>query len=220
MMVEKDFWHKILDRINRPAIFPLKTQATYRDKPYRAEVHHEPDGQKVSVSLPCARQWWIFAPYLFLVLACPPILFTTVSMGVGLNYRTGSMYWNPLPFFIALAVCLVVLFLLLRIAYPRIMIVGTTEGVTVGKYKFDWDKADGLRLGYTAGQREISHEHFGYTAFRMGYGPWGFELPYMAANYFAPAYIVWVNMMLQTVRHVPDAERINNAEEGFKKDLF
>ena len=38
-----------MDRINRPAVFLKKTDAPIWDKPYRAQIHHAPDGEKVKV---------------------------------------------------------------------------------------------------------------------------------------------------------------------------
>ena len=86
-------------------------------------------------------------------------------------------------------------------------------------YKFDWDNLGGLRLGYSAGGKEMAREQWGHTGLRMTYGAWGFDLPYMTPSYYAAAYVVWVNMLFDTIGKNPDTMD-NSPEEGFKKALF
>jgi|TARA_B100000519_G_C14258826_1_gene446488 hypothetical protein len=217
-MADLTFFHRIMDRINRPAVFLKKTDAPIWDKPYRAQIHHAPDGEKVKVSLPCARYYWVFLPYAFVLIGSPVILGAGFSMGFGFT-RNYTPYWQPIPLLIALGIWAALFVLTLRIGYPRIVFEATRDGVTIGKYKFDWDNLGGLRLGYSAGGKEMAREQWGHTGLRMTYGAWGFDLPYMTPSYYAAAYVVWVNMLFDTIGKNPETMD-NSPEEGFKKALF
>ena len=223
-MSELTIFHRIFDMVVRPAKFPTKKDAPILERPYRAQIHHAPDGKKVHISLPCARYGWWFIPLLFAIFGAIPTLILAWALGWGTTLdRYGmpsGMYWTATPMIIASVILVILIFILLRTAYPRISIIATADEVTIGKLKFNWEHLHGLRLGYMAGGKERELRQGPFHGLRMSYGPWGYDLPYMAREYYAAAYVVWVNMMLQTIDHVPFEGRVNSLEEGFKKDLF
>lgn len=218
-MSELTFRHEIMDKLLKPAKFPMKIKAPVLVKPYRAHVHHEPDGEKVRVSLPCARYNWTWAPFVYLILVCPWGLWFSWSMGFAVHQRRFGG-WDMWPMLVGIAVLAGGFYLLVCYTYPRIAFEATKEGVIVGQFKFEWENLHGVRLGYDAGGKERQMKQGPYHGLRMKYGPWGFDLPYMVNGYYAAAYVVWLNMMLQTVHLTDPEERINSPEDGFKKDLF
>ena len=122
-------------------------------------------------------------------------------------------------FVLSVAAVIVVFMVLHHFLLPRIKVTADREGITVGRYKFDWEHSEGLRLGYSAGGKERENKQLGYVGLRMSYGAWGFDLPYMVNGYYSAAYVVWVNMMLETIGKHPD-EMTNDPQAGFMKDLF
>lgn len=191
-----------------------KIDAPILDKPFGARVLHEPDGEMVKVSLPSTKRHIWIIPSLYLIIVCPTAL--VLSVIYGFSYRG----WSAWPLFITFGVLALVLWGIWVLCFPRLVIEASREGVEVGEYKFKWEHLSGLRLGYSAGGKEMENRQGPYSGFRMSYGPWGYDLPYMVRGYYSAAYVVWVNMMLQTVDHVPFEGKVNSPEEGFKKDLF
>lgn len=211
---ETDWLDALRDWLIPPARFDNPTAAPVLTMPYRAKIHHAPDGEKVSVSIPCTRLYWSAAAPTFLVFGIPPILTFATVLGSGFNYRTGPT-WHPFYLLIALVICFFILRFLIRLGFPRIVIEATREGVKVGGFTFEWGKVGGLRKGSSGGMK-----YLGNTTLRMQYGAWGFELPYAVNNGMLEYYIIWANDMLGTVKHVPDHARRNDPQSGFIKQIF
>lgn len=221
---ENDFFKerlsKIWDVIFREAKFDTIEDAPVYNVPYRAKVLHAPDGELVEISIPCVRKtWWIlFAPSAVLGLFLS--IFFGITLGFGVDYALGRTYWMPDKLLIFLVITTIALYFLYRFCYPRISIEASiSEGIIIGQYGFDWDKTQGLRLGYSAGGKDHKHEQLIYDGLRMTYGAWGFDLPYMVHRYHAAAYVVWINIMLETVGQNPE-NALNDPQAGFIKDLF
>lgn len=223
-MTTDDYWKSqalpLTDKVFKEAKFPNIKEAPVYNIPYRAKVLEIPDGEKVKVSIPCARRnWWIIFP-LFLFLVCPPILAHGFVSSFFINYRTGAVNFVPIQLGIYAVVLAVLIYVLHIFCFPRVTIEGTRAGITIGGYRFDWQKTKGLRLGYSAGGKPVEEVQFRWHGLRMSYGAWGFDLPYMPPSYQAASYVVWINMMLETVGQEDPETAINNPEEGFLKELY
>jgi len=214
-------WHAIIDTIKPERNYLAKSNAPIWDKPYRAKILHAPDGEKISVSLPCALYGWFALPYLYLIVTLPPVAYFSWMAGYWGRVSRGQWEsgWNPTAFLLSVGAVIFVFIVLHYFLLPRIKVTADREGITVGRYKFDWEHSEGLRLGYSAGGKERENKQLGYVGLRMSYGAWGFDLPYMVNGYYSAAYVVWVNMMLETIGKHPD-EMTNDPQAGFMKDLF
>ena len=107
---------------------------------------------------------------------------------------------------------------ILRAVYPRIRIRADEKGITVHDRVYSWDKAQGFRLGYSLGGVEREDTQWRYSGLRMAYGNWGDDLPYMVRHYYAPAYIVFLNGLLENI--APRGPADDAAETGIKPVLF
>lgn len=224
-MSEITILHRLADLLIRQSMTILPRAAPLLDVPYRAEIHHQPDGQKVHISLPCGRYNWLWLPYAYIVFVAVPVVIAAIYWGIGIElnrYRapTGNLIWSPLPLITVLVLLVCVFVAIMKWCWPRISIIATTERVTIGSFAFKWDELEGLRLGYSSGGKPRERSQWGFTGLRMQYGAWGYDLPYMVNSYYSAAYVVWGNLMLQTIEHVPFEGRVNSIEEGFQKDLF
>lgn len=113
---------------------------------------------------------------------------------------------------------LAVSYIVLREAYPRILIVAEKKGVIVGQYAYSWKHAEGLRAGYSVGGVERSKKQWRYVGLRMAYGQWGHDLPYMVNADYSAAYVVWLNNLLETVS-INTATQ-NDPKAGIRQQLF
>lgn len=223
-MSEITFLHRLIDLVVKETTPTVRRDAPLLDQPYRVKIHHEPDGQKIHISLPCGRYNWVWLPYAFTLFAAVPFLIAAWSYGWGITtdrygFPNGT-YWSPIPLVLAIVLLVAAYIVVMRWCCPRVSIIATRERVTVGRYDFQWQELEGLRLGYSSGGKPRERTQFGWVGMRMQYGAWGYDLPYMLDGYNSAAYVIWANMMLQTIDHVPFAGRVNSIEEGFQKDLF
>ena len=128
-------------------------------------------------------------------------------------------YFNPLPLILSIIISLGLAWVIWRLCFPRIIIEANRDGVTVGKYKFDWRALGGFRIGHTAGGVERENTQWLYQGMVIEYGPYGFDLPYMVRKYYAAYYVVWLNDMLATIGQ-DDKSGTHDPKSGFKKSMF
>lgn len=211
--------NRFLKAIDRERGYPLKQEAAVFAHPRGVRVLTQPDGNQFKVSIPTAIiNWWV-VPFLLI----PAFFLVILPIGVGLSFVAPSWdrggYFNPLPVLIALGIVVALSWITWRLCFPRIVIEATREGVTVGKYKFDWRALGGFRIGYTAGGVERENTQGLFQGMVLQYGSYGFDLPYMVRKYYAAYYVVWLNEMLATIG-ANDKTGANDPQSGFKKSMF
>ena len=220
-MKHEDKFEALMLRINPPRKYS-QTDATIRPHPRFADLSEFSKGESFTASVPTViKTWWVVG--LFGILALW-IIFVPVGIGFSIVAPTWERngYFNPLPIIIMIGVLIVATYAILRAIFPRIAITATRDGISVGKYRYSWDNAEGLRAGYSVGGVEKSDEQgffwFKYKGLRMAYGQWSHDLPYMVSDYYSAAYVVWVNQLLETIQTNP--ETVNDAAAGIKQQMY
>ena len=209
----------ILKRIDCERRYRRPKDAAVFSHPRGARILTPPDGNQVKISIPTAIQNFWVLPF-FVV---PFLAFVIVGFGLGLSFVAPTWerggYFNPLPLILSIIISLGLAWVIWRLCFPRIIIEANRDGVTVGKYKFDWRALGGFRIGHTAGGVERENTQWLYQGMVIEYGPYGFDLPYMVRKYYAAYYVVWLNDMLATIGQ-DDKTGTHDPKSGFKKSMF
>lgn len=225
-MKHEDNFEAFMLRINPPQSMP-STDAPIRPYPRFASLPEFTQGEGFVATIPTVRRsWWVVG-----LLGIAALWFTFVPIGIGWGFvdgfydnrgRWSAGYYNPIPLLIAIGVLVAVSYVILRAIFPRIKITADRSEIRVGKFRYDWNTAAGMRVGYSIGGVERSSEQgflwFKYTGMRMAYGQWGHDLPYMVSNYYSVAYAAWINQLLETVEL--NTETVNNPAAGIKQELY
>jgi len=220
-MKHEDGFEAFMLRVNPPQTSP-PTDAPIRPYPRFASLPEFTQGEGFLATIPTVRRsWWIVG-----LLGIAALWLTFIPVGIGLSFvaptweRNG--YFTPIPLLIAIGVLVAVSYAILRAIFPRIKIMADRSEIRVGKFRYDWNTAAGMRVGYSIGGVERSSEQgflwFQYTGMRMAYGQWGHDLPYMVSSYYSVAYAAWINQLLETIQH--DRESVNDAAAGIKQELY
>ena len=209
----------ILKRIDRERRYRRTKDATVFSHPRGARILTPPDGNQVKISIPTAIQSFWVVPFF----AIPVLAFLIVGFGLALSIVPPGWdtrgYFNPLPLILSIVITLGLAWVIWRLCFPRIIIEANRDGVTVGKYKFDWRALGGFRIGHTAGGVERENTQWLYQGMVIEYGPYGFDLPYMVRKYYSAYYVVWLNDMLATIGQ-DDKTGTHDPKSGFKKSMF
>ena len=225
-MKHEDKFEALMLRINPPRKYS-QTDAAIRPHPRFADLSEFSKGESFTASIPTViKTWWVVGLFAIAALwiVLPPI---GITMGFieGFYDNRGRFtrgYYNPMPIIITIGILLAATYAILRAIFPRITITATRDGISVGKYRYSWDNAEGLRAGYSVGGVEKSDEQgffwFKYKGLRMAYGQWSHDLPYMVSDYYSAAYVVWVNQLLETIQTNP--ETVNDAAAGIKQQMY
>jgi hypothetical protein len=203
---EGAWFERLWLRLKPPLRAPVALPVGVRELPRFLTVSDFTEGQSVSIIIPTARRtWWIVAVLgllAFWAIALP--LLVPFSMAGGFYDRGSNAYvdpyFNPLLFAFYLLPLLGVTWLVWWAAFPRIRITADQKEIRVHGRRYGWDRAKGFRLGYSLGGVERKDSQGFYAGLRMAYGPWGDDLPFMVRDYYAPAYIMFLNQALQSVQ--------------------
>lgn len=211
--------NRLMKAIDRERSYALKKEAAVFAHPRGVRILTPPDGNQFKVSIPTAIiNWWVLPIFLI-----PALFFIIIPIGFGMSFVAPTFnrggYFNPVPLVVAVGVLILLSWISWRLCFPRIVIEANREGVTVGKYKFDWQAIGGFRIGYTAGGVERENTQGLFQGLVLQYGPYGFDLPYMVRKYYAAYYVLWLNDLLATVG-ANDRTGANDPQSGFKKSMF
>lgn len=216
-MKHEDNFESLVMRINPPRKYTLQ-DAVQRPYPRFADLMEFTEGEGFRASFPTAlRTWWIVGIVAIIGLW---VIFVPVGTGLGFiapswdNRGYSGGYYTPVPLLITIGVLLLVSYLILRAIFPRIIVQADREKITVGKFRYNWDHAQGLRTGYSVGGVEKASKQWKFAGLRMAYGPWSHDLPYLVNDYYSAAYIVWVNQLLETVQ--TNTVAVNNPHAGIR----
>ena len=203
---------------------PTKQDAVVFAHPRGIRVLSAPDGDHFKVSIPTALQtWWVLPFFVVPLLTIVAIIIGGVlGVNPGGYSNTGRFiapHFSVVPLFISLIIAVVGSWIVWMQCFPRVTIEADRDGVTVGKYNFDWRAIQGFRIGYSAGGVERENTQLGFQGLVLGYGPYGFDLPYMVRKYYAAYYVVWLNDMLDTIGK-DDNAGAHDPKSGFKKAMF
>lgn len=154
-MKHEDKFEALMLRINPPRKYSL-TDAAIRPHPRFADLSEFSKGESFTASIPTViKTWWVVGLFAIVALwiVLPPI---GITMGFieGFYDNRGRFtrgYYNPMPIIITIGVLLATTYATLRAIFPRITITATRDGISVGKYRYNWDNAEGLRAGYSVG---------------------------------------------------------------------
>lgn len=188
---------------------PLSASSTrrigMRDRPRFLTVEDYEEEERFTIIIPTARRtWWIVAILGLLALwivGLPSLGFLSVIDGSYDNrgrWTSPSFSWGL--FLFGFAVLIAVTWVVWWWAFPRIRVTADHENIRVHNHIYAWDRAEGFRLGYSLGGVERKDSQGFYAGLRMAYGPWGDDLPFMVRDYYAPAYIMFLNQALQSVQ--------------------
>lgn len=226
-MKHKDTFEAFMLKANPPKKFIIQQDAAIRPYPRFANLSEISKGESFTASIPTViKTWWLFGLFAIVALwlIVPPIGITMGFVEATYDNRGRYIqgYFNPMPLVITVGVLLAITYGILRAIFPRILITATRDGISVGKYRYSWDNAEGLRAGYSVGGVEKSDEQgffwFKYKGLRMAYGQWSHDLPYMVSDYYSAAYVVWVNQLLETIQTNP--ETVNDTAAGIKQQMY
>lgn len=147
------------------------------------------------------RFWWML-PYVLLGITAFGSLPLGLFIGTYMNpsgYAAGfnqffsaSLFWTPV----------VLLGLTIFSWYattPWVTVVANRKHILVGPYYFSRDHYSGVRIGYeiqtTSGilKNGFDDLSLGLQGIRVGYGPWGEDLPYLVNKYHASEIVLWLN---------------------------
>ena len=204
-------------RINPPREYTPQ-DAAQRPYPRFANLIELTEGEGFKASIPTAlRTWGIIG-----IVAIIGLWAIFVPVGTGLGFVAPSWngrgysngYYSPRPLLITIGVLLLISYFILRTIFPRIIVQADRDKITVGKFRYSWDYAQGLRTGYSVGGGEKDSKQWKFAGLRMAYGPWSHDLPYLVNDYYSAAYIVWVNQLLETVQTSTAA--MNNPNAGIR----
>lgn len=225
-MKHEDKFEALMLRINPPRKYSL-TDAAIRPHPRFADLSEFSKGESFTASVPTViKTWWVVGLFAIaaLWLTIIPMLIVWSTRGWYTDNR-GNFFeasFSYTSFLLGVAVLLAATYAILRAIFPRITITATRDGISVGKYRYSWDNAEGLRAGYSVGGVEKSDEQgffwFKYKGLRMAYGQWSHDLPYMVSDYYSAAYVVWVNQLLETIQTNP--ETVNDTAAGIKQQMY
>ena len=225
-MNHKDSFESFMLRVNPPRKYGLK-DAAIRPYPRFASLIEFNEGQGFKASIPTViKTWWIVG-----LIGIALMWFIFVPVGTGMGFVDGFYdnrgrfsrgYFNPAPLLITIAILVAVSYGILRVIFPRIIIEADRDKITVGKYRYSWDRAEGLRVGYSLGGVEKSAQQgffwLKFTGLRMAYGQWSHDLPNMVSDYYSVAYVVWINQLLETINIKTDT--VNDAAAGIKQQMY
>ncbi|KAA8605138.1 hypothetical protein AL036_20500 [Salipiger aestuarii] len=216
-MKHEDNFESFVMRINPPRKYTPQ-DAAQRPYPRFADLMEFTEGESFKASIPAVlRTWWIVG-----IVAIIGLWVIFVPVGFGLSFVAATWerggYFNPLPLLITIGVLLVVSYGILRAVFPRIIVHADREKITVGKFRYSWDYAQGLRAGYSVGGVEKDNKQWKFAGLRMAYGQWSHDLPYMVNDYYSAAYIVWVNQLLETIQVASSA--VNDIQAGKREILY
>ena len=192
-------------RLKPPLRAPVALPVGVRELPRFLTVPDFTAGDSFTVVMPTARRtWWVVAVGGLLALWVVTLPLLVPLSFAGGFYDRGSnayvdAYFNPLLFALYLLPLLGVTWAVWWWAFPRIRITADQKEIRVHGRRYAWDKATGFRLGYSLGGVERKDSQGFYAGLRMAYGPWGDDLPFMVRDYYAPAYIMFLNQALQAV---------------------
>ncbi|MEE4212573.1 MAG: hypothetical protein V2I43_25285 [Parvularcula sp.] len=221
----RDWYEALMIRLT-PAIEVTPSNVTIRPLPRFAVLEHFKAGKGFKATIPTARRtWWALGWVGQVVLWLGGVPLAYVSSWAGGDWdRRRAMFIEPyfvdVLFLFFLAVIAAVSFVIWRVTHPRITVKADQTGIIVGGRRYGWERASGMRIGYSLGGVERSSQQMVYTGLRMAYGQWGDDLPYMVRNYYAPAYVVWLNGLLEAVAPLPADQGKVNADAGIKPALF
>lgn len=205
-----------------------------REFPKGAMIHKYPVNRasEVVISIPThLRTWWVLAyvlaPFLLLLAIGGGLLFGIVEPSWYQDSRGRNQYsegyFTIMPLLIAIVATIIVLLLIYYATNPTTKITITPKTITIGKYRFEREHVNGMRMGY-----EVSYDNgttspfvqsqIFFTGLRISYGPWGEDLPYMVSKYHGPEYVNWINSILDYVGS-PEP-RATAPEEGRREQRF
>lgn len=200
---EGAWFEKVWMRLKPPLRAPVALPVHLRELPRFLTVSDFTAGDSFTIIMPTARRSWWFLAILGLfalwAIALPLLVPLSISGGSWNGRNFVEPYFNPLLFVMWLALLLGATWAVWWWAFPRIRITADHEAIRIHGRRYDWDKAKGFRLGYSIGGVEREEKQGPYSGLRMAYGPWGDDLPFMVRNYYAPAYIIFMNQALQSV---------------------
>jgi len=216
MPEHKDRFEAFMIRV-KPTLRPAqKAEVAERIVPRFLRVEEYKEGQNFSITVPAVRRtwWWLglFALVGMWLVFVPIIAVASVDASgyyVSINY-SGFAFWIA-----ALVAVSVIVWMLL---FPRIRITADPQRITVHDRVYDWKTAQGFRIGYSVGGVERTDKQGGFSGFRMAYGPWGDDLPFLLPTYYAPAYVMFLNEALEGVQ--PRSAYEQAGETGIKPVLF
>ncbi|WP_162176406.1 hypothetical protein, partial [Sulfitobacter donghicola] len=153
-------------RINPPRKYSL-TDAAIRPHPRFADLSEFSKGESFTASIPTViKTWWVVGLVVIALLwmTLPPLGFALGFVEEEWGHVRGrwqklnGAYWSPVPIVLMFAALGAASYGIWRLIFPRIAITATRDGISVGKYRYSWDNAEGLRAGYSVGGVEKSDE--------------------------------------------------------------
>lgn len=184
----------------------------------------------ITVSMPCAIRIWWMLPILMIpaltwlsfiaggVLGFLPVRYVQDGTRFGKYVGGGWTMWPTIGLLVLSAILIVIVW---RIVFPRLIVTATKEAVIINGRCYDRRHYEGLRIGYEAAGKDgltfdLNDKQFGWTTLRATYGRWGTDLRYMLRSYRAAEIVVWANEMLSSVGKPPPREHDPSA--GRKAD--
>jgi len=221
-MKHEDGFEAFAMRINPAKAYELK-DAPVRPYPRFAELKDFEPGTRFKATIPTALRTWWFVGILAVIALWVIFIPLGFSWGIDLGgYDNRGRFTQPSvsygPVMIMAIVLVALSWAILRAVFPRIVIEADKDEILVGKYRYGWNNAAGMRVGYSIGGVERSNEQWKFCGLRMAYGQWGHDLPYMASGYYSVAYVAWINQLLETIKH--DMESVNDAAAGIKQQMY
>ena len=222
-MSHEDKFETFALAINPPLIPLRRRQMEVRPLPRFLDLVSFKEGESFTVTIPTARRtWWIVGTVCivgawFMLI---PVMYL-FSWGEG-SFDNRGRYTPPdfmlFLFNVLLALLLAATWYIARLIYPRITITANHDTITVHNRAYAFAKSGGFRIGYSLGGVErVSRQGF-YGGFRISYGTWGDDLPFMVRHYYAPAYVIFLNDLLQAIEPQDTPDKM--AESGIKTVLF
>lgn len=209
-------WLRLKPPLRAAVSFPV----ALRNVPRFLNVSEFEEGQRFTITVPTARRtWWVVAlvAVIGLWVALTPVIFFASFSGGYINRSYVEPYFNPLLFGLYLLPLLAATWAAWWWAFPRIRISADHEFIRIRGRQYDWDRARGFRLGYSLGGVERQDKQGPYSGLRMAYGPWGDDLPFLVRNYYAPAYVLFLNDALKAIE---PRTATSAADNGIKPVMF
>lgn len=221
-MKHEDNFESFVLRVNPPRKYSTE-DAARRPHPRFANLITFAKGEGFKASIPTVlRTWWIVGilAIISLWVICIPLGVSLGIVGPAWDNRGNftDPHFSPVPLLVTIAILLAVSYGILRVIFPRIIIEADRQKITVGKFRYSWNHAQGLRVGYSVGGVEKTSKQWKFTGLRMAYGEWSHDLPYLVNDYYSAAYIVWVNQLLETVQ--TNTVAVNNPQAGIRQQMY
>ncbi|WP_108676690.1 hypothetical protein [Acuticoccus yangtzensis] len=186
--------------------------------------------ESITISIACAIRFWWMLPIVMIptlawlsfiaggVLGLIPVRYVQDGTRFGKYVGGGWTWWPTISLLVFSAILIVIVW---RIVFPRLIVTATKEAVIINGRCYDRRHYEGLRIGYEAAGPDgmtfnLNDKQFGWTTLRAAYGRWGTELRYMLRSYRAAEIVVWANEMLSSVGKPPPREHDPSA--GRKAD--